>query len=192
MAARASGKITYVALVDKNERVRLDVQGVVKIVKGAFDWLGIVAWDTSWRFFDPYGKLLYRDDRHHSIMPMATYDEAYESFTVSLPKYSYYNIQLYGPVAGVLDTVTFNISEVKKVAPPPVVPSPAPPAPIIPEPAPVIPKPTPVACSIDADCPKGYICKDGVCVKKEEIPTWLIPALVIGAAVLLLPKGKEK
>jgi len=173
MAVRASGKITYVALVDKNEKVRLDVQGVVKLTKSAFDWLGVIAWKTSWRFFDPYGKLLYRDDRNHAIMPMATYDTAYESFTVSLPKYSYYNIQLYGPVAGVLDTVTFNISEQKKVAPPPVVPSPAPPGP--PEPEPIIPEPpTPTPTP-------------------TPIPSWVIPAAIAAVALLVLaPKGKGK
>lgn len=46
-------------------------------------------------------------------------------------------------------------------------------------------------CSIDADCPEGYVCKAGVCVKKSAIPDWLLPALAIGAGVLLLVSGKK-
>lgn len=60
--------------------------------------------------------------------------------------------------------------------------------PVSPPPEPT-PEPIPATCQIDADCPKGYKCKDGKCVKKDE---WLVPALIVGAALLLLAPGKKK
>ena len=58
------------------------------------------------------------------------------------------------------------------------------------------PPPPPPACEIDADCPTGYKCVNGKCVKVtppgKEIPWELITAggLAAGAAVLLIPKKK--
>ncbi len=50
----------------------------------------------------------------------------------------------------------------------------------------------PITCSIDADCPTGYVCQNGVCVPtKPPIPSWLIPALIAGVAVLLLVPAKK-
>ncbi len=51
----------------------------------------------------------------------------------------------------------------------------------------------PITCSIDSDCPEGYKCQDGVCVKKKWWETgWLLPAAIVGAALLLVPGKKTK
>ena len=50
----------------------------------------------------------------------------------------------------------------------------------------------PIACSIDADCPDGYECVAGKCIKKKGLPDWLVPVAIVGAAILLAPKGKAK
>jgi len=52
--------------------------------------------------------------------------------------------------------------------------------------------PPPQTCSIDADCPEGYVCKNGVCVKKSALSDWALPALAIGAGLLLLLPGKKQ
>ena len=58
---------------------------------------------------------------------------------------------------------------------------------------PPAPTPTPVACRIDEDCPPGYICKDGICVKKEgAIPNLGWIALAALAIIALMPKRKKK
>jgi len=51
-------------------------------------------------------------------------------------------------------------------------------------------------CSIDADCPEGYLCKDGLCVRKEagEFPwIWLLVGGLgaAGAAIILSVLKKE-
>lgn len=49
----------------------------------------------------------------------------------------------------------------------------------------------PVTCSIDADCPAGYTCQDGVCVKTGETPwTWIAAGAL--ALALLLPGKRAK
>jgi Cys-rich repeat protein len=51
----------------------------------------------------------------------------------------------------------------------------------------------PIVCSTDADCPEGYICKDGVCVKKEQ--TWWQKywwAVAAGGASALAALGLTK
>lgn len=49
-------------------------------------------------------------------------------------------------------------------------------------------------CSIDADCPEGYICENGICVKKGVSP--LIPIAIAGAAIggiiIATKKKREK
>ena len=51
------------------------------------------------------------------------------------------------------------------------------------------------ACSVDADCPAGYVCKSGKCVKKEETD-WTTIAIVglIGLAVVVIATtiGRKK
>ena len=51
------------------------------------------------------------------------------------------------------------------------------------------------ACSVDADCPAGYVCKNGKCVKKEETD-WTTIAIVglIGLAVVIMATtiGRKK
>ena len=51
------------------------------------------------------------------------------------------------------------------------------------------------ACSVDADCPAGYVCKNGKCVKKEETD-WTTIAIVglIGLAVVIVATtiGRKK
>jgi hypothetical protein len=59
----------------------------------------------------------------------------------------------------------------------------------------VILTPKGAACQVDSDCPEGYICKDGVCVKAEEagaFPWGLLAAGGLGAAALVLLIPKEK
>lgn len=61
-----------------------------------------------------------------------------------------------------------------------------------PVPPPPPPEPPPEVCSTDADCPEGYECRNGKCVKKEEKVAWwawLIPA---GLAVVALSGRKPK
>ena len=157
MAISSTGSIQYARATKLNDKVEIEVQGMVKIAKGTFDWMGIVVWQTSWRFFDPYGKLLYRDDRSHSIMPFVTYDEATDKFSVKLPYSSYYQIQLYGPTSGVLDTKTVSTGAIPTPTPaPPVPPSPRPdpePTPPLPEPPTPTPKPTPTPTPTPAPTP---------------------------------------
>jgi len=54
-------------------------------------------------------------------------------------------------------------------------------------------------CSVDGDCPPGYICRNGVCVPEGEPPPgeefpWLPVTLIVGGTIVggaaLLPKGK--
>ena len=56
------------------------------------------------------------------------------------------------------------------------------------------PPPVPETCLVDSDCPEGYVCKDGKCVKEET--NWLPIALIGGGAVALMTltgkKPKEK
>lgn len=42
----------------------------------------------------------------------------------------------------------------------------------------------PPECVIDADCPEGYVCKNGICVPKEKEFPWLPVALIGGGVVL--------
>lgn len=63
--------------------------------------------------------------------------------------------------------------------------------PSIPVPPP-IPPPVPNTCSVDSDCPEGYVCENGKCVKKETESNWLIPALVAGGLVLMTTMGGKK
>lgn len=47
----------------------------------------------------------------------------------------------------------------------------------------------PPECSIDADCPEGYVCVNGVCVLEEEVEKpfpWTPVAIGAGALVALL------
>jgi Cys-rich repeat protein len=59
-------------------------------------------------------------------------------------------------------------------------------------------EPPPPECSVDADCPDGYICQNGVCVPEGTPPSdgtdWL-PWLAIGAGAIIVlsqARGKEK
>ena len=186
MAVTATGSIQFARATRLNDKVEVQVQGMVKIAKNAFDWIGIIVWETSWRFFDPYGKLLYRDDRSHSIMPLATYDGATDNFSVQLPYHSYYQIQLYGPVPSVLDTkiVSVGVIPTPKPAPEPP-PSPKPePEPVPPQPEPPIPIPTPkppaIPPPVKPEPPKAF--------------AWsgLAIAGVVIAALMMFGKGEKK
>jgi len=57
----------------------------------------------------------------------------------------------------------------------------------VPEPPPngEEPEPPPTLCTIDADCPEGYVCVDGVCVKEKKFP-WLPAALIGGGAIIAI------
>jgi len=49
-------------------------------------------------------------------------------------------------------------------------------------------------CSVDADCPEGYVCKDGKCVKKEAVFPWkwlAIAGAAIAGVILLIPRPKK-
>lgn len=51
----------------------------------------------------------------------------------------------------------------------------------------------PPVCSVDADCPVGYVCKDGKCVKKAAFPwQWVaIGGAAIAGVILLIPRPKK-
>jgi len=54
-------------------------------------------------------------------------------------------------------------------------------------------KPPTIECSIDADCPEGYVCVNGMCVKKGAA-SW-VPFAVGGAAavgIIIYAGSKEK
>ena len=51
--------------------------------------------------------------------------------------------------------------------------------------------PPPLTCSVDADCPPGYVCRGGVCVKKEPPVDWTMLVL-LGMAVIVLAAPKEE
>lgn len=56
------------------------------------------------------------------------------------------------------------------------------------------PPPPPPTCETDADCPEGYVCKDGKCVKKEVAFPWqwfAIGGAAIAGVILLIPKPKK-
>ena len=53
-----------------------------------------------------------------------------------------------------------------------------------------VPIPPPVVCSVDADCPEGYVCQNGVCVKKEEEIPWALLGIGALALIALAPKRK--
>ena len=49
----------------------------------------------------------------------------------------------------------------------------------------------PPECSIDADCPEGEVCENGVCVPEEEPPDekefpWLPTALIVGGVAVAI------
>jgi hypothetical protein len=51
----------------------------------------------------------------------------------------------------------------------------------------------PQTCLVDADCPEGYVCQNGVCVKKKAFPwRWLaIGGAAIVGVILLIRKPKK-
>ena len=53
--------------------------------------------------------------------------------------------------------------------------------------------PPEISCSVDADCPEGYVCRDGKCVKKTAFPwQWLaIGGAFITGVILLIPRPKK-
>ena len=188
MAVSCTGSIQYAKATKLNDKAEVEVQGMVKLAKGSFDWIGIVAWPTSWRFFDPYGKLLLRDDRSHSIMPLTSQDEATDKFSIKLPYSSYYQIQLYGPCVGVLDTsiVSVGVTPTPKPAPePPPSPKPEPePEPPLPEPPTPTPRPAPTPIPTPTPTP-------GL----PELPikwTWIAIGGMVLLALATTSKKKEK
>lgn len=53
----------------------------------------------------------------------------------------------------------------------------------------------PPTCSVDSDCPPGYVCRDGKCVKEGEKIAWLPVALIGGGVVIgliVLSKPRKK
>lgn len=52
------------------------------------------------------------------------------------------------------------------------------------------------ACSTDDDCPEGYVCEDGVCVKKGTPFPWgwlaVIGGAAAGAAAIIKSRQKKK
>lgn len=55
------------------------------------------------------------------------------------------------------------------------------------------PSGVPITCSVDADCPAGYICKDGKCVVKPFDWKWVaIGGAAVAALILLVPTKKKE
>ena len=55
----------------------------------------------------------------------------------------------------------------------------------------------PSVCTVDADCPPGYKCVNGKCVKEEEEKPfaweWVLAGVLgVGGLILLIPKKKKK
>lgn len=52
----------------------------------------------------------------------------------------------------------------------------------------------PVECTVNADCPEGYVCVDGVCVPEEEAKkfSWVPVALIGGGAAVVALAMKPK
>jgi hypothetical protein len=48
-----------------------------------------------------------------------------------------------------------------------------------------------IACLIDADCPEGYICDNGICVPKGGFPSWLLGSAAAAGVILLVISRKK-
>lgn len=180
--------------------IMVRVAGEVKLTTD-YAYFGI--WETLWEAFDETGKLLGRDSRKHSIAFWTRIDTAFDAFELpcgAAPGSSFnMRIKLSArsktlmPFRFVDDlyvrVVVFGSSvnpPIIPIEPPTLYPAPAPkpaptPKPIAPAPTPGYPEPvpTPTPTPAPGDMMAGLQSK------------WLVPGLVIGAAVLLLLPGKK-
>jgi hypothetical protein len=174
-----SGSINYVAVSRDNDNVKLALQGVVSMIRGFLEYPATPIWNTVWRVYDPYGRLLKEDTRSHSIMFFSQTDSAADDIALTVPVASYYQVQLWGKLSGgekLVDAATVSLSYEPVPSPAPVVPTPLPePSPV---PMPLLPAPTPTPGYVPPYLPTG----------PAEAIDWkgLIPAGIMLAAVLLL------
>lgn len=191
--------------------IRLQVAGEVKFYPDGAPSSGF--WETLWEAFDENGKLLGRDSRKHSIAFWSKVDTAFDNFILpcGAAPGSSFNLRLklsarraaaFLPVVGlgiynfVADTYIPIRVTGSTVTPAPIpypvptpYPAPAPkpeptPKPIAPAPigpGPGYPEPVPVPTPTPAP-------GDGLLGAGSK---WLVPGLMIGAAVLLLVPGKK-
>jgi hypothetical protein len=141
VAVKFEGTINAYESSRVDDKVLIRLQGTTWVTKGVFDWIGVVIWETSWRIYNRYGRLLWNDNRRHSIMPFTTtVDKGVDDIEAEIDyEPAGYIVQL---IAGgkVLDEVTI-IPEQRPVITPP--PEPPEPEPEPPEPWPPIPTPEP-------------------------------------------------
>lgn len=54
--------------------------------------------------------------------------------------------------------------------------------------------PPTMECSVDSDCPEGYVCVNGRCIKKEAGVPWVLPAagVAVAAGIIIYAGSKKK
>ena len=170
MTIAFSSLITYAKAQSEDTKVRLQFEGKTIVTKGMFDYFATPFWLTDWRVYDPYGRLIYEDDRTHAVVPLSTRDEAFDKFSVRVEKHSYYNVWLrgrFGAAVGEFSKKPVVLGVVPVPGPSPEPPEPTPPEPTPPEPVPPPVQPSPVP-------------GEG---EEEEKFNWT--PLIIGGAVIL-------
>ena len=157
MAIEFSGSISYLKPSLVGNTISLSVEGNFALTKGFTDYFATSDWQTVWRIYDEYGRLLFEDARHHSIMLFSQADSATDRFIAEFGKSgNVYTVQVYGRISGetgFIDQKSFNIYSGQPVptpssVPQPVIPKPVPlptpvvPTPVMPEPSPILSLPT--------------------------------------------------
>ena len=145
--ASFTGAITYIRPVVKDDIVVFELEGTINIATGFLEYCVIPDWQSVWRIYNQYGKLLFEDSRHHSMMPFAQADSATDSFTAEVEKTGrVYTIQLWGRLAGETSLVDQKSVDIVTNIPAPTptpVPQPPPEPMPTPFPTPVVPTPKP-------------------------------------------------
>ena len=145
--ASFTGAITYIRPVVKDDSVVFELEGTINIAKGLLEYPATPDWQSVWRIYNQFGKLLFEDARHHSIMPFSQADSATDSFTAKVEKTGrVYTVQLWGRLAGetsLVDQKSVDIvTNIPAITPTPV-PQPSPEPVPTPFPTPVVPTPKP-------------------------------------------------
>ena len=142
-----TGRITYIRPAVKDDTVVFELEGMINIAKGVLEYPATPDWQSIWRIYSQYGRLLFEDQRHHSIMPFSGVDSARDSFQAKIEKKGrIYTIQLWGRLVGetgLVDQKSVDIVANIPAPTPPLVPQPPPPPVPTPFPTPVVPTPAP-------------------------------------------------